>query len=312
MKYHSLIILYSSLITKKSYLSKTCLYRVLSRNQLVRKFSISISRQWNESEEFEFEDTSINIHEIAGDDVDKIHTVSVIAAEIDFLRHTGACVPANLRQKDWDEILSLQTKPERIRFYKHLFIKEKKYLNDKLQAITRAKNLEEVRKNRLPKRTLNLTNSPIEYGLIYNTLFLRIRNQKIKRNCNYRLLKAEMFGPSLIIDCSYESKMNKVELHHCASQLIYGNTSNREMDNPFNIIHCNFNINGVLMQKLMHIIPNINKQNSLFNYTEKTYLDLYPSDKLIYLSPHSEHLMEEYEPDSIYIVGKIIELILNK
>lgn len=312
MQYRSLLILYSSLITKKSYSTKTFFCSVVSRNQLKREFSISESRQWNESEEFEFEDTPFNIREIAGDDSDKIHTVSVIAAEIDFLRHTGAHVPVNFRRKDWDEILSLQTKSERIRFYKHLFIKEKKELIDKLKAIERTKKLEDVRKNRLPKSTLNCTNSPIEYGLIYNNLFLRIPNQKIKRACNYRLLKAEMFGPSLIIDCSYESKMSKVELHHCASQLLYGCTSNREMNNPFNIIHCNFNINGVLMQKLMHLMPDINEQNSLFNYTNKTYLDLYPPDRLIYLSPHSEHVMEEYEQDSIYIVGKIIKLILNE
>ena len=38
-----------------------------------------------------------------------------------------------------------------------------------------------------------------------------------------------------------------------------------------------------------------------------SYLDLFPREKIVYLTPHCNQVLEGYDPDSVYIVGALVD-----
>lgn len=45
----------------------------------------------------------------------------------------------------------------------------------------------------------------------------------------------------------------------------------------------------------------------MITVTPKSYLDLFPREKIVYLSPHSKKDLIEYDHDAIYIIGGIVD-----
>jgi len=45
-----------------------------------------------------------------------------------------------------------------------------------------------------------------------------------------------------------------------------------------------------------------------FEVTESSYLDIFPNEKLIYLSPDSNVEMTSFDHDAVYIIGGIADL----
>ena len=42
--------------------------------------------------------------------------------------------------------------------------------------------------------------------------------------------------------------------------------------------------------------------------TTKSYLDLFPRKRLVYLSPDSKEVLWKYNPDDVYIIGGLVDL----
>lgn len=85
------------------------------------------------------------------------------------------------------------------------------------------------------KDKVKATNLPIEefsqkYGLGYNNILLRIYDTTINNFYNNRLIQAIRYGEKIVIDCSYESHMNKRETLNCAKQLMLLFAENRIND----------------------------------------------------------------------------------
>jgi tRNA (Guanine-1)-methyltransferase len=94
------------------------------------------------------------------------------------------------------------------------------------------------------------------------------------------------------------------EANNCARQLTYVFAQNREHVEPFNINFCNANLSERAMQKLKRNIPTMLDLDFPMNVTEKHYLDLFPKERLVYLTPHCRQDLVEYSHDDIYIIGK--------
>lgn len=125
----------------------------------------------------------------------------------------------------------------------------------------------------------------------------------------YRALQAMMHGQSMVIDCSYEGHMVYREILNAAKQLTYVFGDNRIHKEPFNIHLCNVNEEGKFMEQLERNIPSLSEPWFPLNIHAESYLDIFPKDKLVYLTPHCRNEFTEFDHDAVYIVGCMVDKV---
>lgn len=149
----------------------------------------------------------------------------------------------------------------------------------------------------------------ILYGLGHNTLFLRIYETTINHYYNNRLIQAMLYEPKIVFDCDYEDYMTSFENHNCAKQLTLAFGSNRIHPNPMFLYFCNLKKEGLLLRNFHRNMPNLLNDDFPAVVTSQSYLDLFPKEKLVYLTPHCRTDMTEYDPDMIYIIGAMVDKV---
>lgn len=55
--------------------------------------------------------------------------------------------------------------------------------------------------------------------------------------------------------------------------------------------------------KLEKSLPTMHNPDFPMNITEKTYTEIFPREKLVYLTPHCREELKVYSEDDIYIIG---------
>lgn len=63
------------------------------------------------------------------------------------------------------------------------------------------------------------------------------------------------------------------------------------------------------MKCLEKFIPTLYESWFPLNIHESSYLDVFPKDQLIYLTPHCREEMTKYDPDAVYIVGGLVDKV---
>lgn len=166
-----------------------------------------------------------------------------------------------------------------------------------------------------------------KYDLQHNNIFLRFYETTMNQFYNNRLIHAMQFGQKLIVDCGYDKDMIPRENKLCAKQLMMLFGENRLHDgrfckfyllskhilmvtDPFDLYYCNAHPDSVLMQYLHGHIRTMYEPWFPLNICKESYLDLFPKEKLVYLSPHCREELLEYDHDSIYIIGAIVDKVL--
>lgn len=114
-------------------------------------------------------------------------------------------------------------------------------------------------------------------------------------------------GQSVVIDCSYEEHMVWRETLNAAKQMTFVFGDNRVHKDPFNIHLCNVNLEGPFMKQLQKNIPSIEEPWFPLNIHTKSYLDVFPKEKLVYLTPHCREELTHFDHDAIYIIGCMVD-----
>ncbi|XP_049808091.1 mitochondrial ribonuclease P protein 1 homolog [Schistocerca nitens] len=228
--------------------------------------------------------------------------LKILNLEIDVLRQEGAQVPENVNTEQWKELLSMPTRSKRLKYLKYLWKIE-------MKELSRLKKKQMRQQERLKglERAGQEETAHIQYGLGKNTLFLRVYDTTINRFYNSRLLTAMMFGQKLVMDCSYDSQMVKREAQNCAKQLMMAFAENRLHDDPFDLHLCNINRESVTMQELHKFINPLYEDHFPLNLTENSYLDLFPKDKIVYLTPHCREELINYDHEAVYVIGAVVD-----
>lgn len=115
------------------------------------------------------------------------------------------------------------------------------------------------------------------------------------------------FGEKLIFDCSYDDCMTVGESKSAATQLTRSFCDNRRDREPFDLHFCNVDFNSVTMKNLELQMPTMRHKTSPMNLHECSYLDLFLREELVYLTPHCDTDLIEYDPNMIYIVGAMVD-----
>jgi len=244
----------------------------------------------------------IDYDSITGGDEETLSKLKRLILEIDLLYESGEQIPSRLRVDQWQSLLQLSSRSSRMKHLKYLFLIEKKKENRVVRKL-------EKRAERLERYENEPKNNHIEYGLLRNSMFHRIYEKQMNSLYNYRLCEAMLYGQDILIDCSYDGHMSLKEQTNCAKQLLLMWSYNRTHKDPFNIIFCNVDREGTVFKCLSKTIPTIDDPTFPLNYTKKSYLDLYPREKLVYLTPHCNEELKEYNHDDVYIIGRFKVLL---
>lgn len=78
---------------------------------------------------------------------------------------------------------------------------------------------------------------------------------------------------------------------------------------PLDVHFCNVDPNGTLMKQFEKFIPTLYEPWFPLNIHECSYLDIFPKNQLVYLTPHCQEEMREFDPDAVYIIGGIVDKV---
>uniref|UniRef100_W8CBV6 RNA (guanine-9-)-methyltransferase domain-containing protein 1 n=1 Tax=Ceratitis capitata TaxID=7213 RepID=W8CBV6_CERCA len=237
--------------------------------------------------------------------------LKVLQLEVDIAHQEGKRVPTleSITEENWLHILTLPSKSARFKYYGYLWqvevkrqAKERKKEERAVQVLERK---EELRKQR--EET-----DHIIYGLGHTSFFLRIYDSTINNFQNNRLTRAMQFSPKIVLDCSYDQNMTRREALNAAKQLMLCFAENRAHDDPFDMHYCNVNLESVCSKALKRYIPTMLNPEFPMNVHEKCFTELFPKENLVYLTPHCRTDLEAYNPDSVYIIGAMVDTVNNE
>jgi mitochondrial ribonuclease P protein 1 len=84
---------------------------------------------------------------------------------------------------------------------------------------------------------------------------------------------------------------------------------NRMHDQPFDMYYCNAKMDGTTMKQLQRYIPTMCEPWFPLNVHTESYMDIFPKENLVYLTPHCRNDLMEYNPDDVYIVGAMVDKV---
>lgn len=245
----------------------------------------------------------VDVQLLTNGDPDSEKKLRIIILEVDVMRQEGFRIPelTFMKTQHWQELLNKESRSQRRRYLEFLWKTEKKKENAKIKK-------EQARIER-ENRPEYVDDGHIRYGLNHNTFFIRIYDTTINNMYNSRLIQAMQFGQKLVIDCGYDDSMTSRECMNCAKQLMLAFSENRMHDDPFDLHLCNVNNSKVTMQSLGRHIATLHEPWFPLHLHPTSYLDIFPKDKLVYLTPHCREELREYDHDTVYIVGAIVDKI---
>lgn len=111
----------------------------------------------------------------------------------------------------------------------------------------------------------------------------------------------------LVFDCSYDEFMSYQNIKSTAKQLCLCFAANRNHSMPFDLHFCNANPEGLTMQALNKLIPTLHNKSFPLHLHTESFTEIFPKDKLVYLTPHADEDLNEFNGNDIYIIGSFVE-----
>ncbi|XP_078049944.1 tRNA methyltransferase roswell [Augochlora pura] len=221
-----------------------------------------------------------------------------LQVEVEAYRYLSGRIPTTLTATDWLMLLAATSKGQRRSYLEY------RWKVELAKAAAKAKKESNKNDDQVVEPVEH-----IEYGLARNTMFIRICDKTMNNFYNKRLIDAIMYGPKVVFDVGYDKDMTAYESQNCAKQLLLSFSLNRYHKNPFNLYFCNANKSGLVMRQLHKCIPPIYDDYFPINITEKSYLDVFDKDKLIYLTPDAKQTIEDFDHDKVYIIGAMVDKV---
>ncbi|XP_078416192.1 tRNA methyltransferase 10 homolog C isoform X2 [Cetorhinus maximus] len=211
-------------------------------------------------------------------------------------RLAGKTVPEDITEEQLSIVHELPSKSAKKKYLKYLAIKE-----DQKKATKEKRKLKQEGAKHLQKEKEN------EEGItLRNTFLLQFWQRSFDIMYNWRTAQSMMFGQPLVFDMSYESYMARREMENTVSQLLECEGYNRKSLDPFHLHFCNLSQDGSYHKQLLKRYGDA-WDRLLITVTEKSYVDIFPKDKLVYLTADSPYILKTFQHDKIYIIGSIVD-----
>ncbi|NXF31794.1 TM10C methyltransferase, partial [Nyctibius bracteatus] len=237
------------------------------------------------------------LQEEVGETVSERKELSSSAAAREMLemwRLAGRSVPEDISEEQLKTFMECPSKSAQKKYLKYLYLKELYKKNDK-------RKIEEKK-----ERRLEMQEQASKSDETKRNSFLCVWANSMDRAYSWRVAQSMTFGQPLVFDMSYEKEMSGREVANTVRQIVLSESFNRRSVDPFHIHFCNFQDDSLYHKEFIkHYREAWGKL--LLTVTEQCYTDVFPKDKLIYLTADSPKVMKTFDHDKIYIIGSMVD-----
>ncbi|XP_006868714.1 PREDICTED: mitochondrial ribonuclease P protein 1-like [Chrysochloris asiatica] len=217
---------------------------------------------------------------------------------IEMWRLLGREVPEHVSEEDLKTLMESASKSSKRKYLKYLYVKEKMKKAKQIKKEMKAAAKEEAKKEKLLETT--------EEDKQQNFLFLRLWDRSMDNAMGWKGAQAMQFGQPLVFDMAYDNCMKPKELQNTVSQLLESEGYNRRNVDPFHIYFCNLKTDGDYHRELVKRYRE-RWDKLLLTSTEKSHVDIFPKDNIVYLTADSPNVMTTFKHDKIYIIGSFVD-----
>lgn len=221
----------------------------------------------------------------------ELSTLAAARETLEMWRLAGRSVPENISEEQLKIFMECPSKSAKKKYLKYLHLKELYKKNDK-------RKMDEKRERKLEAAS--------KTDETRRNSFLCLWANCMDRAFNWRVAQSMIFGQPLVFDMSYEKDMSVREVANTVRQIVLSESCNRRSVDPFHIHFCNFKDDSLYHKEFIkHYREAWGKL--LITVTDQCYTDVFPKDKLIYLTADSPKVMKTFDHDKIYIVGSMVD-----
>ncbi|GBN95116.1 Mitochondrial ribonuclease P protein 1 [Araneus ventricosus] len=234
--------------------------------------------------------------------------ILMILMEHEVSKLEGRKVPSKISIEEMRELLSTYSYSSRVKYMRFLAEKELKRIAERRRKETRVIERE---KWLIEKENLKPVEH-IQYGIGHNTMILRVRRSSIFRYAYQRLANSVLYGQKFVVDMDFDCFMRKQDCNNCGEQLLELYSANRKNAYPFDLTFCNADLNSPTMSAFRKYMPNLYAPDNFITVTDLSYLDIYPKEKLVYITPYAKEPLKVYDHNAIYIIGGLVDKCIRE
>uniref|UniRef100_A0ACB8FHE2 Uncharacterized protein n=1 Tax=Sphaerodactylus townsendi TaxID=933632 RepID=A0ACB8FHE2_9SAUR len=237
--------------------------------------------------------------ETSGDDSDS--NLAATRELIEMWRLLGKAVPEHISEEQFKTLMEYPTKTSKRKYLKFLAIKERVKRTQK----EKQEKQKQVREEEKRKAYENNSSEP------RNTFLMKFWSRSEDTFFHWRAAQSMIFGHPLVFDMAYENYMSPREMENAVKQMMESEGINRKAMDPFHLHYCNLKTDGPYHK--MFIKRYGEAWDKLFvTVTEKSHVEVFPQDQLVYLTADSPNIMKTFEHDKIYIIGSLVDKSIQK
>ncbi|CDW58659.1 Family with sequence similarity 116, member B [Trichuris trichiura] len=234
---------------------------------------------------------------------DEANLLKKIIREFELYKYLDSNLPSRLTVKQAERLLILDGKTQRLRYLSYLGRKEHLTESKEKTRLERAKKGEVRRAEVLAER---MSNTHLLYALGANCISRRIIDSSMNKIDEARLAFAQMYGQPLVLDMSPMRELSPIETDLTWSQLRECYFVNRTHLVPFDLhfTDCDQSLR-TWSDSERYFCGGLDKY--MLQWHEQRFYDLFPRERLVYLSPDSRRMLDAVEPDKIYVIGAMVD-----
>lgn len=225
---------------------------------------------------------------------EELSSLAAARETLEMWRLAGRAVPENISEEQLKTFMECPSKSAKKKYLKYLHIRELHKKNDK-------RKMDEKRERRLEAQDQASNTDEMK-----KSSFVFLSSSTMDKAYHWRAAQSMIFGQPLVFDMSYEKEMSVREVTNTVKQLVLSESCNRRAADPFHIHFCNLKDDSLYHREFIkHYKEAWGKL--LITVTDQCYTEIFPKDKLIYLTADSPKVMKKFDHDKIYIVGSMVD-----
>ncbi|KFD54827.1 hypothetical protein M513_04261 [Trichuris suis] len=234
---------------------------------------------------------------------DEAALLKKVITEFQLYKYLDSRLPSHLTVKHAERLLMLDGKTQRLRYLSYLGRKQHLAESKEKTRLERAKKGEARRAEVLAER---LSNKHLLYALGANSISRRIADSAMNKIDEARLAFAQMYGQPLVLDMSPMKELSPIETDLTWSQLRECYFVNRTHLVPFDLhfTDCDPTLK-TWSDSERYFCGGLDKY--MLQWHQQSFYDMFPRERLVYLSPDSRRMLDAVESDKIYVIGAMVD-----